>query len=286
MPDIDYSGPDYYDVVNGCVYNIYTYGSGEIISGRVTDVSGRPVSGATVIAHGWGGPYSAQTNEKGIYVLIKVNANSTYTLEVIKPGFSFTTSQVTTGRSGDVQNVSGNKWGIDFTEDDALAGFVSENSVEDFETADFSKFAWINSGDGKWGITFLERYGGTYGAGTDKIGDGENATLQVSIECISGYITFDYKVSSEEAYDYLKFYIDGVEMAKWSGMKDWEIASFPVEAGTRTFEWIYSKDGSISRGSDTAWIDEIVFPLDYEAPGDSESNVEAEELFTEGRIVE
>jgi hypothetical protein len=263
LPDIDQSGPEYYDVVNGCIYNIFTYGSGEIISGRVTDTFRRPVSGATVIAHGWGGPYTAETNEKGIYALVKVNANSTYTLEVVKPGYSFTRSQVTTGRSGDVQNVSGNRWGINFTEDDALAGLVSDNSVEDFETADFSKFAWINSGDGKWGITFLERYSGTYSAETSKIGDGENATLEISVECTSGEITFFCKVSSEAACDYLKFYIDGVETAKWSGMKDWEIASFPVRAGTRNFEWTYSKDGSISRGSDTAWIDEIIFPIDY-----------------------
>jgi len=34
-----------------------------------------------------------------------------------------------------------------------------------------------------------------------------------------------------------------------------------VTAGTRTFEWIYSKDGSESVDDDTAWIDDIVFPV-------------------------
>jgi hypothetical protein len=35
-----------------------------------------------------------------------------------------------------------------------------------------------------------------------------------------------------------------------------------VTAGTRTFEWTYSKDGSESIDDDTAWIDDIVFPVD------------------------
>ena len=272
LPEIDYSASDNYNVINGCIYNIYTYGSGEIISGRITDLSREPVSGATVIARGWGGPYTAVTDDRGVYALAKVNAHSTYTLSVIKPGYGFTAKEVTTGRSGDTQNVSGNRWGVDFVGGDAAAGVTSDNSREDFETADFSKFPWVNSGDGNWGITFLERYAGTYGAETGKINDNESATLRVSVECTSGDITFYRRISSEPACDYLKFYIDGVEKAKWSGMEDWDAVTFPVTAGTRTFKWTYSKDGSIARGSDAAWIDEIVFPLDYSRLCDFDGN--------------
>jgi len=272
LPEIDYSASDYYNVINGCIYNIYTYGSGEIISGRITDLSREPVSGATVIARGFGGPYTAVTNENGVYAIVKVNAYSTYTLSVIKPGYGFTEREVTTGRSGDIQNVSGNRWGVDFVGGDTLTAAGSDYSREDFETADFTKFAWVNSGDGNWNITFLERYAGTYGAETGNIDDNESITLRVSVECTSGDITFYRKVSSEPACDYLKFYIDGVEKVKWSGMEDWDAVSFPVAAGTRTFEWTYSKDSSISRGSDTAWIDEIVFPLDYGKLCDFEGN--------------
>jgi hypothetical protein len=45
-----------------------------------------------------------------------------------------------------------------------------------------------------------------------------------------------------------------------------------VTAGTRIFEWAYSKDGSISTGSDSAWIDEIAFPLDCGVLRDFDSN--------------
>jgi len=286
LPEIDYSVSDYFNVIHGCIYNIYTYGTGEIISGRITDMSREPVSGATVIARGWGGPYTAETNENGIYALVKVNANSTYTLSVIKPGYGFAEREVTTGRSGDIYNVSGNRWGVDFVGGDATAGHASDYSMEDFETADFTKFAWVNSGDGNWDITFMERYAGTYGAETEKIDHNESATLSVSVECTSGDIMFYRKVSSEPACDYLKFYIDGVEKVKWSGMEDWDAVSFPVAAGMRIFEWTYSKDSSISRGSDTAWIDEIVFPLDNEEFYDIDSNSEVEDIFIENQLVD
>jgi hypothetical protein len=276
LPEIDYSEPDYYNVINGCIYNIYTYGSGETISGRVTDSFRRPISGATVIARGWGGPYTAETNEKGIYALVKVNASSTYTISVIKPGYNFVSKDITTGKSGDVQSVSGNKWGVDFVGDKSTAGLISDDSREDFETADFSRFPWINSGDGNWDITFLELYAGTYSAEAGQINNNEHTTLKVSIECMAGDIIFYRRVSSEASCDYLKFSIDGVEMAKWSGTQDWDKASFPVEAGTRTFGWTFSKDGSVSRGYDTAWIDEIVFPLADEELRDVDSNAEVE----------
>jgi hypothetical protein len=69
------------------------------------------------------------------------------------------------------------------------------------------------------------------------------------------------KVSSEQQWDYLKFYIDGAEKDRWSGEQDWLQVSFPVTAGTRTFEWIYEKDVMMSEGSDTVWLDDIVFPI-------------------------
>jgi len=72
---------------------------------------------------------------------------------------------------------------------------------------------------------------------------------------VSGNIAFYVKVSSESDFDFLTFYIDGVEKGRWSGEQNWAEVSFPVDEGTRTFEWTYSKDGSESGGDDSAWID-------------------------------
>ena len=73
----------------------------------------------------------------------------------------------------------------------------------------------------------------------------------------AGTISFWYAVSSETGYDYLKFSIDGVLQVQWSGSVAWTQASYAVSAGTHTFKWEYSKDVSVSVGSDTSWIDDI-----------------------------
>jgi len=72
LPIID-SDPSY-NVVDQSIYNIFTSGSGEIISGRVTDASGSPISGTLVTAtrQGSSETYTDETDSKGIYALEKV----------------------------------------------------------------------------------------------------------------------------------------------------------------------------------------------------------------------
>lgn len=104
-----------FDTVAECIYNIYVSGSGEIISGRVTDTSGVPISGATVTgARTGGGTYNDITNNKGIYALAKIPSSSTYTISVTRTGYSFTNQMVSTGLSEHDEGISGNKWGINF----------------------------------------------------------------------------------------------------------------------------------------------------------------------------
>ena len=133
--------------------------------------------------------------------------------------------------------------------------------AEDFETGDFSIFDWTFSGYASWAVTSEEKNSGTYSARAGEIDDYGSTTLQVRLDCVSGNISFYRRVSSESLSDCLKFYIDGTEKGEWSGEEDWAKVSFPVTAGTRTFEWTYSKDYSIAEGDDTAWIDDIVFPI-------------------------
>ncbi|MCI5211385.1 MAG: hypothetical protein D3910_21960, partial [Candidatus Electrothrix sp. ATG2] len=103
-----------YTSVYKTVYNVYTTGSGEIISGRVTDSSGNPINGASVTAvQSGGGTYSATTNAKGIYALAKIPSASTYTVSVTASGYSFSDQTVSTLASTDYISV-GNKWGVNF----------------------------------------------------------------------------------------------------------------------------------------------------------------------------
>ena len=85
-----------------------------------------------------------------------------------------------------------------------------------------------------------------------------------------GFIKFDKKVSCEDVgsqtgnyYDYLAFYIDNIEQAKWAGEIDWSQNSFEVSAGDHTFSWKFIKDQGVTSGQDAAWIDNIVFPPSF-----------------------
>ncbi len=134
-------------------------------------------------------------------------------------------------------------------------------AVEGFEGGNFATFPWKHAGDDPWTITSAEHKSGVYSAKAGAIGNGESTSLAVTLACGPGEIRFYRKLSCESEWDYLAFGIDGAEKGRWSGELDWEQVSFPVATGTRTFTWTYSKDSSASGGEDTAWIDDIVFPL-------------------------
>jgi len=136
-------------------------------------------------------------------------------------------------------------------------------SKENFDTGDFSKFPWKHFGDATWNITSNQARSGTYSAQSGQIDNGQSSTLQITLDCIEGDVTFYRKVSCMPYFDFMQFWINGVEKGKWSGEKDWAEVSFPVTAGTRTFKWSYSRDTfGPPWFDDAAWIDDIVFPIE------------------------
>ena len=134
--------------------------------------------------------------------------------------------------------------------------------MEGFETGDFSSFVWQNVSTQPWVIVNNDRNSGVYSAKSGSITHNQSTNLELTMDVMAdGEVSFFRKVSSESGWDYLKFYIDGTEQGSWSGNQAWAEVSFPVSAGSRTFKWTYIKDGSMSSGTDCAWIDDIRFPL-------------------------
>lgn len=145
--------------------------------------------------------------------------------------------------------------------DSAVFALTVGQSVEDFETGNFLEYNWTMGGNAPWTIVSTGQYEGAYAAASGSIGNSQSSTLSVSQQVgAAGNISFYYKVSSEASWDWLRFYIDGVEKGAWSGSAGWAQASYPVTTGTHTFLWKYEKDGSQIGGSDKAWVDFIVFP--------------------------
>jgi hypothetical protein len=133
------------------------------------------------------------------------------------------------------------------------------NITEDFESGLFgegwtfsSQYPWTISGDGRTGNCAKSTNNGI---------NNSEGYCELTVDILAaGDLTFWYKVSSENNYDKLHFFMDGQEKGVWSGEVDWSEFTQPVSVGSHTFKWSYSKDVSVNNGSDCAWIDDINFP--------------------------
>ena len=150
-----------------------------------------------------------------------------------------------------------------------MCGYIAEEIyhdviglvIEDFETGDFTAFDWQMGGDADWVITNDNPFNGSYSSKSGNISNNRNSELIISVFLASSdEITFARKVSSEDTYDKLKYYVDGVKIAEWSGEKDWEVVSYELSAGQHILTWTYEKDINSVSGSDCGWVDDIIFP--------------------------
>ncbi len=99
---------------------------------------------------------------------------------------------------------------------------------------------------------------GVAAAQSGPIGNGQQSYLQTTVTG-PGTLRFWWKVSSEEGFDFLRFYQDGYStlLAGISGEVGWERMTFSIPAGSHTLKWVYVKDPSVSDGQDAAWVDEV-----------------------------
>ena len=70
LPDVNVSYPSYRSsILHEVIYNIFPQEAGELLTGRVLDASGNPVSGATVTATNGSDAVTGTANARGIYAL-------------------------------------------------------------------------------------------------------------------------------------------------------------------------------------------------------------------------
>jgi hypothetical protein len=118
--------------------------------------------------------------------------------------------------------------------------------------------AFVSSGNASWLNDTSTPYAGAYSARSGDITDYGTSSVTVTVQFdVAGSIAFYHIESTESGYDYLRFYIDGAEQGSWSGTTGWTQASYPVAAGSHQMMWSYTKDVSLSSGSDSVWVDEI-----------------------------
>jgi hypothetical protein len=235
-----------------CLYNVFPEGAGEIISGRVLDAAGNPVSGATITATRAGGEsFSAASSSQGIYALAKIPAASTYTITASKPDYVFFPQTVSTGTSVNGNTAIGNLWGIDFVQNSPA---ITLNRALDNDY-----LAFTTGGSASWsGQTAVSFYGGS-STQSGALGGNQSAWLQTTVVG-PGTLSFSWKVSSEALYDYLEVFVDDVlQPGPISGEVDWQQKNLAIPAGSHIIKWIYSKDEFVGMGSDCGWVDKVSF---------------------------
>ncbi len=129
----------------------------------------------------------------------------------------------------------------------------------DFDDAvDNAALTLTTSGDADWDCDTVTYYNDGDSAVSGTITHNQDSSLQFthtfgSDECVEFY----WKVSSESSYDYLRVYVDGALQDSISGEVGWVQKSVSVSSGSHTIKFTYDKDGSVSSGSDSGWIDQV-----------------------------
>ncbi|BDU75739.1 C10 family peptidase [Mesoterricola sediminis] len=108
LPTID-SSPSF-DLVDDCIYNVFPSGTGEILSGRVTDAAGAPVAGVSVTD----GTVTAVTSATGVYGL-KGLTPGVHTVTASGGGAAWPTAVRILSASADY-GTAGNLWGVDLVQ--------------------------------------------------------------------------------------------------------------------------------------------------------------------------
>ena len=245
--------------VNDGIDDIISIGEEVNITITIENVGSENASEITTnLTSGSGSPYISITDgydvinslasgeSQSINLSFTVNSNAPY-------GHSFTLSLEIDTESNTYTN------NLDFT---------VENLVESFESGDLASLGWQFSGNENWSIDIFNAYNGAYSAKSGLIDNNMTSEISLTMETVeNGNIAFHKKVSCEDVgsysgnyYDFLAFYIDGIEQAKWAGELDWSQSSFPVLAGEHTFMWKFNKDQGVVAGQDAVWVDNIIFP--------------------------
>lgn len=183
------------------------------------------------------------TDFNGDYVLENVPAGM-YEVYISADEYSNLLTEVTINENNTVQNF-----------------ILCQSEIEDFETGNFSNFNWYFGGNADWTIDPDVSFEGLFAAKSGNISSNQTSSLILDLDVtIPGEISFQVKVSSEENYDFLEFYLDDELIQRWSGELDWQEFHYPVTAGLHQFKWSYEKDNSTIGGEDCAWLDLIAFP--------------------------
>ena len=149
-------------------------------------------------------------------------------------------------------------------------GAIIVPDIIDFETADFSQYPFDNDATYPWVVVAVTDECNTCDSYYMMSGNAGQHGTSSTIEATHtfptiGQIAFDAKCMGEgTSWDLCEFFIDGVlQFSYGEYMAGWNHYAYTVTAGTHTFTWSYTKDGSVNPDGDAFFVDNIEFSNDY-----------------------
>ena len=133
------------------------------------------------------------------------------------------------------------------------------------QAVDFEPLTWNTGGAAPWTAQTSVAFDDVDAAQSGDIADDQTNYLETNVFGPVD-LEFAWKVSSEAGGDFLSFTVDGVEAtAAISGDVDWTVVNVTIPAGAHALRWTYTKNSSISDGTDSGWVDTVTF-LSEDAP--------------------
>jgi carboxypeptidase D len=134
-----------------------------------------------------------------------------------------------------------------------------ETITDGFESGSLDP-EYDTGGDADWFVTTGIVHSGSYSARAGDINDRDVSWMTRTVA--GGDLGFWYRVSSEDNYDWFNFSVDGDQKIHASGQGAWTYYATTLAPGMHDLRWEYTKDISVSEGSDTVWIDDLEITID------------------------
>lgn len=177
--------------------------------------------------------------------------NYTATVEGLSVGSTTVTCTVTDRSTGNVYSAH------------AVVHFAAYPTIEEALNSSSGTLTFSTGGDYPWSID-IDHEGRVCAASGNTNVSSSTSSISTTIQMAAGEtLTFDWAVSCESNYDKLQFMVNNSQNSSITGNVPFSSYTYTApSAGTYTFTWTYSKDSSVNSGSDTAWLDNVVYSGD------------------------
>ena len=138
------------------------------------------------------------------------------------------------------------------------------------EALDNNTLTWFSGGASPWRAQNSSNVTGQSEAVTGNAGDLELSVLSTAVTG-PGELSFRWRVSSEQDYDFLNFRINGETIERISGEQPYVSINYSLPEGSYIIEWSYEKDESLSAGDNRGYLDDVQY-TGQPGSGDSDDN--------------